>query len=283
MVAGAYSRNLVWKSEKSLWEDAMAKAPARARPPQILATAHYMPEGDYEKALELLEKSLSLKAVVPEYSGSLAHMNMGKVYVMQREYRRAVEATRKALILFPPDGDGYYQMALALTGAGELRQARALAEELVRDGGKTTPDPRLVRLLAFMLIREGKPAEALEKLEPLLPTDSDGHALLLAGRALSRTGRFSEAEEMLRRAAEIYIYPFDVFLARAENRLRAGDADGAVSLAAELSRTVGKDSIIDAMEELYQDALSIPPSRELHNLFKAEIPATSPPADRSGY
>jgi tetratricopeptide (TPR) repeat protein len=274
MVAGTYSRNLVWKTEKSLWEDAMVKAPARARPPQILATAHYMPEGDYDRALALLKKSLSLRAVIPEYSESRAYMNMGKAYLMKKEYQHAVEATRKALTLFPPDGDGYYQMALALAGAGEVRQASALAEKLTRERGRTTPDPRLVRLLAFILIRKGRPAEALEKLEPLLPTNSDGHALLLAGRALSRTGRFSQAEEMLGRAAEIYIYPFDVLLARAENRLRAGDADGAVALAAEMSRTVGKDNIIDAIDEVFQDALSIAPSRELYNLFKAEIPVT---------
>ena len=58
---GTYTRNLTWATEKTLWEDAMGKAPKSARPVHNLAWGHYEPAKEYEKAYKLYEISLDLE------------------------------------------------------------------------------------------------------------------------------------------------------------------------------------------------------------------------------
>ncbi|NNF98296.1 MAG: hypothetical protein HKM93_02870 [Desulfobacteraceae bacterium] len=61
MGIGTYLRNDVWKDEKSLWNDALMKAPSSARPYIQLAYGHYSKIGDTKKTLELNQKAINLK------------------------------------------------------------------------------------------------------------------------------------------------------------------------------------------------------------------------------
>jgi tetratricopeptide (TPR) repeat protein len=58
---GTYVRNIAWASEKTLWEDALQKAPNSKRPYHNLAWGYYWKIGLHDKAIEMYEKSLSFQ------------------------------------------------------------------------------------------------------------------------------------------------------------------------------------------------------------------------------
>ena len=94
---GTYTRNLDWFSEKSIWEDALAKAPGMARPHQNLAIAHYCRIGDYDPAIELLEKSLELKDSKPAYSQMISYLNLSQIYEKKKDIVSARLYAEKAV------------------------------------------------------------------------------------------------------------------------------------------------------------------------------------------
>ncbi|MGD2272186.1 MAG: hypothetical protein PVI06_17420, partial [Desulfobacterales bacterium] len=59
--SGTFIRNIVWASEKTLWEDAIRKAPNSGRSYHNLAWAHYEAQGQLEKALDFYQQALKHK------------------------------------------------------------------------------------------------------------------------------------------------------------------------------------------------------------------------------
>ena len=78
--ASTYIRNMAWATEKTLWEDAMQKAPGRARPAYNLAKYHYVREGRLDEALQLFSRALNLDADTPAYSKAMALNGMASIY-----------------------------------------------------------------------------------------------------------------------------------------------------------------------------------------------------------
>jgi tetratricopeptide (TPR) repeat protein len=94
---GTYTRNFDWLTEKSFWEDAINKAPDSARPYQNLAVSYYSKIGDYDSAIELLEKSIDLKDSKPNYSKMIAFLNLSQNFVKKNEIDTAFLYAEKAI------------------------------------------------------------------------------------------------------------------------------------------------------------------------------------------
>ncbi len=84
-----FTRNGTWGSEKTLWEDALEKAPLSARPWGSLAF-YYSTTGDYDKALELYEVSLT-KQRITGFFPAIILRNMGFIYAIKHDYERALD------------------------------------------------------------------------------------------------------------------------------------------------------------------------------------------------
>ena len=82
---GSYTRNRVWVTEKSLWQDAMEKAPSLARPYQNVALALER-ENRLDDALNLYRKALGLKDPDPMLSRFISLSNMGNIYKKNNRY-----------------------------------------------------------------------------------------------------------------------------------------------------------------------------------------------------
>lgn len=83
-------RNLVWRSEVTLWEDARKKSPRIVRPLINLGRAHGQ-AGDTEKAIFYYEKSLKLApwAFAPNY-------NLGDLYLARGHIEKALKLFHQA-------------------------------------------------------------------------------------------------------------------------------------------------------------------------------------------
>lgn len=86
-----YTRNEIWKSEISLWQDAIAKSPNKARPHYDLADA-YEAQRRHEEALREYELAASLAPEEPRVHAGLATMyfKLGRLDDATREFETAL-------------------------------------------------------------------------------------------------------------------------------------------------------------------------------------------------
>lgn len=112
-----YVRNTVWRSETSLWEDAVRKSPAMVRPHQNLGT-YYAFRGRLEDARRELMTALTLAPTNPEL-----HNNLGMVYKKMKAYDQAVEEYNAVLKLAPGDAMAHYNLGNVCLEQGRFSEA----------------------------------------------------------------------------------------------------------------------------------------------------------------
>lgn len=109
-------RNDVWKSEISLWRDAVAKSPGKARPWDNLAVCHY-DEGRIEEAIACLEKAMEVDAsYIPAYLKIAALLNgFGR-------HAEAIKWLEKGVEMIPNYADMRYQLGMSLCRTGRTNE-----------------------------------------------------------------------------------------------------------------------------------------------------------------
>lgn len=105
--AATYQRNAVWKDELSLWSDAVAKSPGKARPHQYLALA-LARRGELDQALEHYAIAVGLE---PEYAEP--HVNYGVALFKKGEIDQAIEQFKQAILLRPDFAEAHYNLGIA--------------------------------------------------------------------------------------------------------------------------------------------------------------------------
>jgi len=158
-MVGSYERNFVWRDEISLWQDVLAKSPAKPRPFCNLGIA-FSHVGRYDEAIDLfkraicldpgyleaynnlgaaftdanrpdeavpvLEKAISMKADYAE-----AYYNLGRIYLIYREDRNTAISLFTKAIKFKPDyADAYINLAAAYNQTGRFDESVRLLERV---------------------------------------------------------------------------------------------------------------------------------------------------------
>ena len=120
------------------------------------------PQGYIEKAEELLQKTLTMDENNPD-----AYGNLSQLYIMKKDYDKAIAEAEKSLSLDPGSAWGLWRYARVLTAAGKPEEAIPLQEKAIR-------------------------------LNPLAPAPFYGDL----GLAYRLTGRFEEAIRFYKKAIE---------------------------------------------------------------------------------
>ncbi len=221
---GSYIRNNVWATEKSLWQDAMQKAPSIARPYQILALALER-ENRLDEALVLHRKALNLKDPVPMLSRFISLGNMGNIYKKRKDYETAVsylvEATK--IETGPYIQRVRYNLALCLLNSNREEEALEQLEWLLVQHNNNA---RFLTGKGFVLMWQGKTDPALHYMQLALkqnPYDKD--ALINLAVALSSKGLYERAERFLQTARIRHPKNLVVYLALLQNALKMQDTE----------------------------------------------------------
>lgn len=111
----SFARTMVWMSERSLWTEAVRRAPDKVRPKIHLSRA--LPAG---QALELLNKARELAPNDPAISAEI-----GKVLLDEGQADAALTEFGHALALNPRDARSYNNRGVALLQLGQIEAARA--------------------------------------------------------------------------------------------------------------------------------------------------------------
>ena len=198
--AGTYIRNMAWATEKTLWEDAMQKAPNSHRPLHNLAWAYYTKVGQYDTAIELYAKSLKLRTN-HNSANPIALSNMALLYVQKQNYRKANELWQNALTLLPGDDVIRHRYVIGLI---EMKNWNAALDNLNQLMSRHPAHFDYNYLKGYVLLNQNQYDAALPYFEKCLNLVSENpQALLGAGICNNLMGRYEEAEAIFSRVLEV--------------------------------------------------------------------------------
>ena len=86
LIVGTIQRNYIWGDEMRLWSDSVSKSPHKERPHSSLAFAYYK-RGDYERAIEVLEKA---RGLVIDNASNLSD-SLGNFYLKAGRYDESIK------------------------------------------------------------------------------------------------------------------------------------------------------------------------------------------------
>jgi len=145
-------------------------------------------QGDYEGAIQALQRALSLQPTVAE-----ANATLGIIYLKQGKLAEAEQALRAELAAHPDAFKARHDLAAVLDLEGRPEEAQPLLRAVL----KTKPDFAGARyLLGKILLAQGAAAEAVEHLEAaarLAPDEANIRYQL--GQAYQKLGRADLAQQ----------------------------------------------------------------------------------------
>jgi tetratricopeptide (TPR) repeat protein len=197
--SGTYIRNMAWATEKTLWEDAMQKAPNSHRPFHNLAWSYYTKIGQYDKAIELYEKSLNLRTN-NNSANPTAMSNLALLYVQKKNYQKAIGLWQSALELRPNDDVIRHRYAIGLIEMKKWNAALVNLNQLM------TRHPRhfdYTYLKGYVLLNQNHYEAALKYFEKCLSLVYENQqALIGAGICKNLMGHYERAEAIFSRVLE---------------------------------------------------------------------------------
>ena len=145
-------------------------------------------QGDFDAAIEALQRALRLKADVPE-----ANATLGVIYLRQGKLEEAEAALRAELSARPADVLSQQHLAIVL----ELLQRPQEAIAILRPLLAARPDLSDSRyLLGKLVLAQGDAAEAVTHLEAAMKlAPEDANIRYQLGRAYQKLGRTEQAEQ----------------------------------------------------------------------------------------
>jgi len=260
LAGSTYIRNMAWATEPSLWQDAMKKAPGSSRPCFRLA-AYYSKAGRLDESIALLKRGISLSHERPRSAQVLYYNNMGNTYRKKHEYDKARHYLKLALELEPQNKAVRENLALALFESQRWHEAAEHFDILLITGYNNAI---YLKLKAFILIKQNKPEQAIPYLKlalRLAPNSRD--SLIYAGVALSLTGKYEKADELLRGAHSLYPKDVSILVCLADNSLRAKKNKAAGAYLDTLLEIMDGKPLLNLLKAQSQDNRTLPLSYEL--------------------
>ena len=251
-----YIRNTQWQSIRTLWEDAMNKAPQSARPLQTLAWGYYGESGQIRSAINLYERSLQLNFDRVYYK-SISYNNLAGIYFTKlRDYEKAVEYAQKAVESYPDLTSANLMLCKSLGMLGQYDKAIERLNRLI----ETHPDHQnYLYLKGYILLKRSRPQEALDLFRKCLAASPDNWLFLREiGLCYNALQRYDKAFWFLRRADTLQPQKIEIFSPIVDNRLKAGKIGVAKKWARRLIDAVGEDQIDLYLRMQPKDNMSLP-------------------------
>jgi tetratricopeptide (TPR) repeat protein len=194
---GTLTRNLAWSTEKTLWEDAIAKAPNRSRPYHNLAWGYYNRKKQYDKAMELFQTALQKEL---NHNGTKQSLlgNIAGIHYKKGNYAEAVAWWNKALDYYSKNELIRYRLSAGLIKQGKLEEALTHLNWLVK---KRRDHDGYWSRRGYVLLKLERYADARQSLQQAIKYKPESkRALVNLGAALNLTGHYVPAEMYLRQA-----------------------------------------------------------------------------------
>jgi len=259
---GTFVRNTVWATEKTLWEDALKKAPGTARPYQNLAVDYYAKIKDWDKVEELCEQAMNLFSNTSNKAERLSLVNIAAAYAKRDEnYKKVTKLYEKALLLDPDNSRNRYRLAVALIRAGESDKAMKHLSQLISNHPENS---KYLTTKALILIQKNKPEIAFKYLSRAIKkTPDDPTTTISLGKAKSMLGKHEAAEHFFNRIRERSSHKAGTLLLQIENSVKADNVKDAEKYAEKLILKTNPEIIRKMLKKANEPGLVWPVSTEL--------------------
>lgn len=263
-----YLRNGVWISEKTLWEDALAKASDSARPYGRLAY-YYETIGQYDSALKYYDVSLKKRwSLLSVRSVTLS--NMARIYILKHEYEKALALYEQSFLIAPDDLQPIFLKARLLIKMGRWDEAKQIVNMLLTQKHIPWDD---FNLMGLILLKENDPERALDYFRRALDRHP-GNPIVYnnIGISLSKMKYYHKAGWFMKQSYQMEKENIFPLLCLMGNYNMANNDDELSASFNELYNKFSLAQIENALLEIDQDHLSIPlSSQKLKNLIAAGI------------
>jgi tetratricopeptide (TPR) repeat protein len=264
LASGTYIRNMAWATEQTLWQDAMIKAPGKARPPLSLAWDLAYGENEklglYDKALAYYRKALPLKLSL-NLSHAIIYANMAGIYAKKQDYRSSVQFYEKSLRIDDQYTHARRNLINVLILLGKWEKALKHADLLIAEKKDSAV---YLNTKGHILLRHNQPAEALTFFRKALQMAPNNRRIQLnMGVALSLTGRYDQANVLLKSVNQNISKDFIALLCLIENSMRAGNTADAEYYINMLIQAFDAPFIKSNLDRLLSDNFQVPLTRDL--------------------
>jgi adenylate cyclase len=184
---------------RRIFEEAIALEPEAANAYNLLGWTHWLsvimggsksPGEDIKRAFELAQKAIALNDSVGD-----PHSLLGYIYLLDRQYEKAVAEVEKAVAISPNSADARHHMATIFNFVGKREEAINLAKQAIR----LNPFPQIYYFstLGEALCLAGQYEEAIEAHKKALHLNpKHSFSMLNLAVAYSLSGREEEAKAM---------------------------------------------------------------------------------------
>ena len=256
-----YVRNRDWRTETSLWRDAMYKAPKDARPAWNVAIAmawdKNVTQRQLDAALVLFEKSLSMNHARKEHPSRILR-NMGLIHLHRREYEKAVERFRQSLQIDSIFREGLLDLASAYIMMGRWDAASEQLDPIL-PAAEAGAAPDYYKMKGYILLWKEQPENALKYLKKALIIEPENPDVLLnTGVALSWLEKYDNARLYLHKARIMSPNNIRYHYGLIENSARAGKLEEATEYARQMLKTFSIKSVFDGLDALRDNFRTAP-------------------------
>jgi Tfp pilus assembly protein PilF len=249
---GTYVRNIAWASEKTLWEDALQKAPNSKRPYHNLAWGYYWKIGLHDKAIEMYEKSLSFQT----HSGisqARAINNIGNIHFIKGDLHKASRMFDEAHRRYPHYALFQLNSAKVKIKTGEWHTALVLLDKILSKAPDHLP---ALSLKGQVLLKQEKYAESIDCYRQFLDQKpNDPVALLQTGIGQRGMGNLKRAKWYLEAAQRRHPGNIPALLWLIETNLQLENRRAADAYLDSLLARLSFDALILEMQKIRDDSV----------------------------
>jgi tetratricopeptide (TPR) repeat protein len=195
-----FMRNFVWKTEESLWLDAIDKSPNLPRPHHNLGR-YYCKIGLMEKGMSEYEQAIALDRGPHGETRHKTHYNLALAYRARNKQDKAIEHLMKAIEMDPGYSDAYTNLAAIFIMKREYDEA---FDHLIKALTYNSKSPQAHNNLGLVLLKKRRFDEAVSEFNKALATEKQSVSPLLGlGIAFKYKKEFAKAKHYLQMALEI--------------------------------------------------------------------------------
>lgn len=190
-----FIRNFIWKTEESLWLDAIDKYPNLPRAHHNLGK-YYGDTGQKQKAIAEYEEALRLKRGSHAETHHLTHFNLALIYASMNQDDKAIEHLESAIQIVPHYADAYNNLAIIKAKRGKYDEAYdLLIKSLTYDRGSSQAHNNL----GYVLLKTNRIGEAINEFKKALDLKAgDRTALHNLGVAYKYAEELDKSEKCFR-------------------------------------------------------------------------------------
>ncbi len=217
-------RNDAWSNERTIWSDALSKAPNLHRNYHNLAQFYHLSNFP-AAALPLYMKALEQPAYHRKTEKGITYYNLGKAYGDLGNHKEAEIYYKKAIEIAPTYSPAYNNLATTLFHLGKVDSARDYLKAALQLS-PNAPEGHLN--LGLYYLKDNAPAKALSHLR-VAEKSGYNHPQqhLYLAIALKQLGQFGMASKYLNRVLSITDNDLRAYLHLADTYLMAGHEDKA--------------------------------------------------------